>query len=301
MEKKVTVRDVAKEAGVSVATVSYIMNNRTDQKISEDTRKKVLQIANLLNYKPSSVAKSLATGCNGTIGIAYHLDRNRPSRSLEISNFMDLLIERLNRLNYDVLFMPYDIEENHASHHRHVDGIIAIDLSNEAFLHLADNSLVPVISVDMLINDSLFYQIYTDIPFYLAKAKEYFQDDFYLILDAYENEKYMDFLTKDFSADHILYYSSCSSQEFAMLKNQKALVIGSYLALVMSSYIAFENMAVVATVDTEHLLPASCHLLKNDVTPKANLVINILLNALNRKFDVKHDHKITPESNENFS
>ena len=62
MEKKVTVRDVAKEAGVSVATVSYIMNNRTDQKISEDTRKKVLQIANLLNYKPSSVAKSLATG-----------------------------------------------------------------------------------------------------------------------------------------------------------------------------------------------------------------------------------------------
>ena len=60
MEKKVTVRDVAKEAGVSVATVSYIMNNRTDQKISEETRKKVLQIANLLNYKPSSVAKSPA-------------------------------------------------------------------------------------------------------------------------------------------------------------------------------------------------------------------------------------------------
>ena len=47
MEKKVTVKDVAREAGVSVATVSYIMNNRTDQKISEATRKKVLQIANL--------------------------------------------------------------------------------------------------------------------------------------------------------------------------------------------------------------------------------------------------------------
>ena len=61
MEKKVTVKDVAREAGVSVATVSYIMNNRTDQKISDATRKKVLQIANLLNYTPSSVAKSLAT------------------------------------------------------------------------------------------------------------------------------------------------------------------------------------------------------------------------------------------------
>lgn len=57
MEKKVTVRDVAREAGVSVATVSYIMNNRTDMKISEETRKKVLQIANLLNYRPSQAPR----------------------------------------------------------------------------------------------------------------------------------------------------------------------------------------------------------------------------------------------------
>lgn len=296
MEKKITVRDVAREAGVSVATVSYIMNNRTDQKISEDTRKKVLQIANLLNYKPSSVAKSLATGCNGTIGIAYHLDKYRPSRSLEISNFMDLLIERLNRLDYDVLFMPYDIEESHVSHHRHVDGIIAIDLSNEAFLHLSNNCLVPVISVDMLINDSLFYQIYTDIPFYITKAREYFREDFYLILDQYENEKYMDFLMEDFPSDRIVCYSNCNLQNLEILKNEKVLIIGSYLALFMSPYIAFENAAVVATVDTEQLLPSSCYLLKNDVVPKANLIINILLNALNRKFDVKHDHKLTPEN-----
>ena len=85
MEKKVTVKDVAREAGVSVATVSYIMNNRTDQKISEATRKKVLQIANLLNYTPSSVAKSLATGRNSVIGITYHLNESTPSRNLELA------------------------------------------------------------------------------------------------------------------------------------------------------------------------------------------------------------------------
>lgn len=41
--KKITNKDVAKFAGVSVATVSYVMNGRTDQRISESTRKKVLQ------------------------------------------------------------------------------------------------------------------------------------------------------------------------------------------------------------------------------------------------------------------
>lgn len=69
MEKKVTIRDVAREAGVSVATVSYVLNNRSDQKISAETKKKVLQIANLLQFTPSYAAKILTTGKSHIIGI----------------------------------------------------------------------------------------------------------------------------------------------------------------------------------------------------------------------------------------
>ena len=98
-EKKITVRDVAKEAGVSVATVSYILNNRPDQKISATTRKKVLQIANLLNYKPSHAAKSLAEGRNNIIGITYQLKPETPARNLEVMALVNRLIPQLARHN----------------------------------------------------------------------------------------------------------------------------------------------------------------------------------------------------------
>ena len=52
-----TIKDVAKRAGVSIATVSYVMNN--DLRISEATAKKVRQAAEELNYLASGIARSL--------------------------------------------------------------------------------------------------------------------------------------------------------------------------------------------------------------------------------------------------
>ena len=293
MGKKVTVKDVAREAGVSVATVSYIMNNRTDQKISDATRKKVLQIANLLNYTPNSVAKSLATGRNSIIGISYSMDDATPSRNLELSSFINMLIERLNRLKYDVIYMPVNTTSDSASINRNIDGIIAIDLSNEDFVKLADNCFVPVISVDMLVNDGLFYQIYSDIPQLIEKATEFLGDDFYFVMEKYENEKYLAFLTENIPKERLLFYSPETIPDFTKIKGKKALVLGSYLALILRSYIHDYDMVAITSHESEVLLPDSIHVLKNDISKKANLAINILLNAMDRKFDVKHDHKIS--------
>jgi DNA-binding LacI/PurR family transcriptional regulator len=68
--KKVTSKDVAKAAGVSQATVSYVLNNVDQANISEKTRQHVQQIARDLGYTPNAVARSLVQGRSTNIGMA---------------------------------------------------------------------------------------------------------------------------------------------------------------------------------------------------------------------------------------
>lgn len=63
----VTIHDVAKEAGVSIATVSRVLND-TDY-VSDEVRERVLQVAEDLHYRPSRVAQSLRSSKTQTIGV----------------------------------------------------------------------------------------------------------------------------------------------------------------------------------------------------------------------------------------
>lgn len=61
-----TIKEVAKLAGVSITTVSMVLNN-TNHKISEETRKKVLSAAEKLEYRPNNIARSLVTKKSNSI------------------------------------------------------------------------------------------------------------------------------------------------------------------------------------------------------------------------------------------
>jgi LacI family transcriptional regulator len=67
MRSKVTIADVAREARVSTQTVSRVLNNKNE--IRPETRLMVQQVIERLGYRPSSVARSLATNRTSTIGL----------------------------------------------------------------------------------------------------------------------------------------------------------------------------------------------------------------------------------------
>lgn len=64
---KATIRDIAKKAGVTTATVSYVLNQKPNSRISDRTKEKVLRAAESLQYSPHLHARSLATGRSFTI------------------------------------------------------------------------------------------------------------------------------------------------------------------------------------------------------------------------------------------
>ena len=71
---KVTIYDIAREAGVSAATVTRVLNGSAS--VREDTRTKVQQIIDAHGYAPSSVAQDLGSGSSKTIGIILPSIRN---------------------------------------------------------------------------------------------------------------------------------------------------------------------------------------------------------------------------------
>jgi len=67
MRKKSVTKDVAKLAGVSTTTVSYVVNKTGF--LSEQTRSRVLKAINELGYRPNIVARSLRSRKTSTVGL----------------------------------------------------------------------------------------------------------------------------------------------------------------------------------------------------------------------------------------
>lgn len=63
----ISMKDVAKLAGVSTTTVSNVINNRG--RVGEETRKKIIRIMEEVNYNPNKIAKSLKMNETGTVGV----------------------------------------------------------------------------------------------------------------------------------------------------------------------------------------------------------------------------------------
>ena len=70
-----TINDVADKAGVSIGTVSKVLNNYSN--VSKETREKVLKAAKELNYVPNTIASALSSKNNTRVAVYVYINDQR--------------------------------------------------------------------------------------------------------------------------------------------------------------------------------------------------------------------------------
>ncbi len=101
--KRATIKDVAKRASVSTATVSFVLNQNPKEAISETVRARVLEAARALSYHPSAAAAALARRRVQNVALVFYKDDDtitNPFYSFVVQGAIKEAIER----NYDLLF-----------------------------------------------------------------------------------------------------------------------------------------------------------------------------------------------------
>lgn len=155
MKKRVTAKDIAQFCGVSQATVSYIINNRANQKISEETRQKVLDAIEELHYFPNASARNMRRHNCTSIGIVCARDYSRQA----FLNALMGISRCLSRLDYTItIFNEEDIPDGEQIQPQYVksyfsnliDGLIYISNNDHsAFIQSAITHQIPYVVICM--------------------------------------------------------------------------------------------------------------------------------------------------------
>ena len=154
------VRSIAREAGVSPATVSRVLNNVPT--VAEDLRERVLAVIERMNYLPNSNARSLSTSKQGVIGVI--LQDLRGEFFLELIKGLDTAAQKHG---YHVLLSstqgkPYEIESVVRKQYGKVDGFIVVVPATPPKLLVSVSQRVPTVWVNQTYTGQPASSIVTD-------------------------------------------------------------------------------------------------------------------------------------------
>lgn len=162
-----TIYDISEKAGVSIATVSRVLNGSSN--VSEKTRKKVLDVINQYEYTPNAFARGLGLNTMKTIGII-----SADSSDLYLAKAIYYVEEMLRANGYDSILCcsGYELANKQKSMNlllnKKVDGIVLVG-SNYIYEKEADNKYIldaaaqiPIMLLNAALDSPNVYSILSD-------------------------------------------------------------------------------------------------------------------------------------------
>lgn len=155
----VSMKDIARACGVSVATVSKALNGQPD--IGEETRVRVSQMAQKMGYMTNSAARALKTNRTYHIGVLF-VDERRSGLGHEyFATMLESFKVEAEAHGYDITFINHNVGGKPTSYLQHcryrgVDGvaIACVDFTDPRVRELAESDL-PLVTVDHMFNNRL--------------------------------------------------------------------------------------------------------------------------------------------------
>lgn len=171
-----TIKDIAKKAGVSISTVSHVLNKT--RFVSESLSNKVKKIAIELNYSPSAIARSLKKNETKTIGVIF--DRNTNPYFAELLSAVD---KRAYENGYSIIISNFESEHKRFEFNlntlmqKKVDGLLLFgsEINSYPLSCLEQYSKTPMVfmDIDISVKNHLVDQILSNSVYGAYKATDY--------------------------------------------------------------------------------------------------------------------------------
>jgi DNA-binding LacI/PurR family transcriptional regulator len=151
----VTIKDIAKKAGVSVTTVSRALNGHDD--VNEETRRKIKRVAEELSYSPNAVARSLVSKKTRTIGLIISDINRAGAKDAFAYEILCGINDRAGELNYDLLLFSTNpskqMEKSYSAlcKERNVEGAIlsGLRLDDPYLQEVIEQNAFPCVLIDI--------------------------------------------------------------------------------------------------------------------------------------------------------
>ena len=149
-----TMKDIAKAAKVSVATVSNVLNNKSN--VSEETRELILDLCQKMNYQPNMIARSLKAGKTNTVLFSFS-DFERSFYLKVIHGINDCLLA----YNIGLIISAHTTVANLLNSGL-VDGAIILDKSVKDEQMLSAAKKTKMVTMDRSLDPALISSVLTD-------------------------------------------------------------------------------------------------------------------------------------------
>lgn len=294
-KNKVTLRDIAKECNVSVATVSYVLNHSEKEKISHEMRLKIAETATHLHYVPKIKNKRCINKRSDLVGIIINLKENNTlGKKVQYYDIAAELCAEVKKLGFRTVFIPTKnlIIDADAISKYNLDAVFMIDVDNRLIQKITKSYYVPIIFIDCEVNDPIFCRIYPNYPALIQKAKKLLDTSSpFLIMEDICNQAIKEQLKSMFFTKDIFINSpGANIQSFLQIhKNDKGIILGDILGLEVEKIFDSRRIVIMSCLSDSDMLSHGILKIMVKNKNKAAVAAQILNDMLCLNYDAEEE------------